>query len=71
MKKKFFIILIIAIVAGAVYFFGNGNEDISKNESIRIGALLCLTGNCAEWGENSLNGLKLATEEINNNGGVL
>lgn len=69
MNKAIWIIIIIAIIAGAVFLFRN--RDISRNGPIRVGALLCLTGDCAEWGENSLNGLKLAAEEINNNGGVL
>ena len=71
MKKLIWIIVAIAIIAGAVFLFGRGNGDISNSEPIKIGVLLCLTGDCAEWGENSLNGLKLASEEINNNGGVL
>ncbi len=38
---------------------------------VKIGALLCLSGGCAEFGTNSLRGAKLAAEEINAQGGVL
>ena len=38
---------------------------------ITIGAALCLSGECASWGENSLKGAQLAVEEINSAGGVL
>lgn len=38
---------------------------------VKIGVMLCLTGDCAEWGNNSLNGAKLAEEEINYAGGLL
>lgn len=39
--------------------------------AFKLGALLCLTGDCAEWGANSLMGMQLAAEEINASGGVL
>lgn len=38
---------------------------------LKIGALLCLSGGCAEFGTNSLRGAQLAAEEINAEGGVL
>ena len=68
MKTKITITIIalaILVIAGFV---------MSKNDSpetIRVGTLLCLTGDCAEWGENSLRGLQLAAEEINGSGGGL
>ena len=43
----------------------------TKAENFKVGALLCLTGDCAEWGNNSLKGLQLAAEEINKTGGLL
>ncbi len=55
-------------------FFVMSNRHLtSKVESNRltIGALLCLTGDCAEWGNNSLMGMQLAADEINAGGGVL
>lgn len=40
-------------------------------ESVEIGALLCLTGNCADWGTAALRGVQLAVHEINDQGGLL
>ncbi len=42
-----------------------------SEDSFRLGLLLCLTGDCAEWGQNSLKGIKLAVNELNNSGGIL
>lgn len=39
--------------------------------SIRFGAMFCLTGDCSEWGTNSRMGTELAAEQINNTGGIL
>lgn len=46
---------------------------ISENmqQELKVGALLCLSGGCAEWGSNALKGIELAAKEINSNGGVL
>lgn len=42
-----------------------------ESSTFPIGALLCLTGECAEWGTEALNGMTLAAEELNARGGVL
>lgn len=36
----------------------------------RVGILVCLSGDCASWGQSSLNGALLAIEEVNLHGGV-
>lgn len=36
-----------------------------------IGVMVCLSGECAESGSNSMKGIELAVEEINKTGGVL
>lgn len=36
----------------------------------KIGILLCLSGDCAQWGQGSLNGALLAVEELNTEGGI-
>lgn len=58
--------LLLAIGLGALV-----SGSLDNNENIKIGALLCQTGSCAEWGENSLSGINLAIEEINSEGGIL
>ena len=40
-------------------------------EPFRIGMVTCLTGACAEIGQNSQRGAELAAKELNDNGGVL
>lgn len=47
------------------------HAETSTKEPIQIGALLCLTGECAEMGNNSLKGINLALKEINAQGGIL
>ncbi|MCB0320986.1 MAG: ABC transporter substrate-binding protein [Bdellovibrionales bacterium] len=42
-----------------------------NDSSVTIGAILCLSGECSEWGVNSKNGILLAQEEINAQGGIL
>ena len=42
-----------------------------KNETIKIGAVDPLTGGQAVFGQDSINGKKMAVEELNANGGVL
>jgi branched-chain amino acid transport system substrate-binding protein len=39
-------------------------------EPFKVGALLCQTGSCAEWGVAALKGAELAAEEINRAGGI-
>ncbi|MBX7143299.1 MAG: ABC transporter substrate-binding protein [Oligoflexia bacterium] len=49
----------------------SGGSTARDSANIRIGAVLCLTGICAEWGNESLRGALLAVEELNRTGGVL
>ena len=42
-----------------------------QTKKITIGATLPLSGDAAVWGNNTKEGIELAVEEINNNGGVL
>ncbi len=43
----------------------------APSEPLDVGALLCLTGNCSDWGTAALKGAQLAAKEINAGGGVL
>lgn len=48
-----------------------GSVALADSDTWRIGALLCLTGDCAALGDDSLKGAQLAAEELNTKGGVL
>lgn len=66
MRAALWLVIIVVI---AVLGFAWSKQ--TPSETIKIGVLLCLTGACADWGENSLQGIELAIEEINGAGGVL
>ncbi len=67
MKKIFYSVSIFSF-AFILFFFGCNKSN--QNE-ILIGEYESLTGAEATFGISSTNGLKLAVEEINNNGGLL
>ena len=41
-----------------------------QEDTLKIGVLLCQSGNCADWGSSALKGALLAAEKINAEGGV-
>ncbi len=63
--------LIVIVLAGlAIYVYkirntGNANENV-----IRIGALVALTGSSANYGKSLRQGIEIATDEINKDGGI-
>ena len=63
MKGK---IAIFALAVAAILLAG----CVQQQETIKIGAILPLTGETMVWGENSRNGMQLAVEEINSAGGI-
>jgi branched-chain amino acid transport system substrate-binding protein len=66
MNKKVLAVLgaVVVVVIGAVVFLNRDNE---KQEVIKIGAILPLTGNIAFLGETGRNGLSIAEDYINTN----
>jgi branched-chain amino acid transport system substrate-binding protein len=69
MKRKILIplaILVVIIAAIAIYFAQKPKEP----ETIKIGAILPLTGSASEIGEQHKMGLMLAVDEINSQGGI-
>ena len=68
MKKIIWVIIIIAIIAGAVFLLGRENGDISKNNPIKIGAILPLTGDLAFLGEEIKKGIDLGVAEYKDRG---
>lgn len=67
MKKVIWLVIILAIV-GVIWF--NSNKPEPNGEPIKIGALLNLTGDATAWGENAKNAIQLATDQINQGGGI-
>jgi len=55
-------------MAGAVFFFGGEGRDVLKNDSIKIGAILPLTGDLAFLGEEIKKGIDLAVSEYKDKG---
>ncbi|HCW04478.1 MAG TPA: ethanolamine utilization protein EutJ [Clostridium sp.] len=66
--KKFFS-LMTAVLVGASLFTGCKKED--SGNTIKIGLNYELSGQVATYGRSLVEGIELAFEEINNNGGVL
>jgi branched-chain amino acid transport system substrate-binding protein len=71
MNKKIGIILVILAVIILVVVVNSSRIGNNKSTStIKIGALLSLSGGASAWGENAKNGISLAVDEINNEGGI-
>ncbi len=64
--------IVTALAATALLAAGSGLFACKKKETetIKIGAILPLTGDAAEYGKNGQKGLELALEEINAAGGI-
>jgi len=61
-------ILAIALILGSV---SCAKEEDKKEETIKIGFIVSLTGDFASFGETMVNAARLAESEINEGGGVL
>ena len=75
MKTKRFAALALALTMAMGTFTGcsgnNSSSTADTGDTIRIGAIAPLTGGASDYGITATNGLKLAVEEVNANGGVL
>lgn len=69
MKKKTLIWILLAIAFVFVAFFICTNNS-APNKTIKIGAILPLTGNSGEYGQWIKNALEMARVEVNNSGGI-
>ena len=67
MLQRLVVVLVAWLVTGLVSIVGSGQAEAG---SVRVGVVLPLTGNLAPFGQASLNGIRLATEEINAAGGI-
>ena len=63
MKRKFYFILAIALLMISC----NVNKNKNNKEEINIAAILSLTGNGAEYGQDQLNAIQLFQEELAKN----
>jgi branched-chain amino acid transport system substrate-binding protein len=54
----------------ATLALGAAMPALAQDGTLKIGALVTLSGAGASWGQGMLNGLKLAAEDYNNNGGI-
>ena len=66
MKKKSIIwtIIALAVIAGAVYLFNQKNVTNDGKKAIKIGAILPLTGDLAQYGQFGKQGLEIALQEF-------
>ncbi len=73
MKKWFIALVVLAFVATAFAGCGSGNGGNggdADGETIKIGANFELSGAVAKYGEDTMEGIKLAVEEVNAAGGI-
>ena len=71
MKKYIVGGIMVVLIIGAYVVVGKNNNSVGvEKETIKIATILSETGFAAAFGENAKLGALLATEEINNNGGI-
>lgn len=68
MKKVVSVIFAIVFVAGIVFLTGCRDN---RTNTVKIGAILGMTGNSGSLGEDTRNGIQLAINEQNEKGGLL
>jgi len=61
-------IIVVIIIVGLIFVFGG--EKKTEEETIKIGAMLVLSGDSAAWGQASQRGIELAVQEVNEKGGI-
>ncbi|MEK7854959.1 MAG: ABC transporter substrate-binding protein [Acidobacteriota bacterium] len=70
MKKSYYLFGALCLVAVVWLYVAVRNNDASEDRSVKIGAALGLTGECANYGEGELKAIKLAVAEANKDGGI-
>ena len=64
MKKKILMLLGLIILVGAVSYFNDGTRNSSEQKTLKLGAVIPLTGNYASIGENIKRGLDMAKQDF-------
>lgn len=73
MKKKWLIALVVIIVVAIVIIIGiniKSRQESREEGPYKIGAILPLTGRAAMLGDNVRNGMQMAVDDINAEGGI-
>jgi len=72
MKKTiiWLVIIVVVIILVVIAVGVSRNGPALDNKTIKVAALLSLTGDAAAWGQNAERAIQLATEQINQLGGV-
>ncbi len=71
MKRKILLSALLVFVFASLLLAGCGSEEEAGGGEITIGALLPLSGDLAEYGQNVQQGINLAVKQINEAGGPL
>ena len=71
MNKERILLSVILLLALAGSYLGCKNQNEIEKKIVKFGAILPLTGESAYWGINIKDGINLAIDEINNDGGIL
>ncbi|RMD57361.1 MAG: hypothetical protein D6828_03820 [Nitrospirae bacterium] len=61
--RSIFTVLLAVILIGSLFLINGCKKQ--EPETIKIGAILPLTGDAAQYGEWAKNGISLAVDEIN------
>lgn len=71
MKKKVVALLLCLVILTTLVVGCGGGTKTAESKEIKIGFLGALTGSVATYGITTLDGMKMAADEINKAGGVL
>jgi branched-chain amino acid transport system substrate-binding protein len=71
-KKNRLLALTVSVLVLLVFVLIPGcQKEAKQEEKIVIGSILPLTGSGAVWGQNAINSMRIAVDEINAKGGIL
>ncbi|MBM2817722.1 MAG: Extracellular ligand-binding receptor [Parcubacteria group bacterium] len=68
--KNIFLTVFIVVIIGFAFWLLAGKSKLSDNLPVKIGASEPLTGKFASLGEPRAKAMRMAADEINNNGGI-